>query len=839
MIDVCGNLILMISREPDSERSENHQIQLDYYFDVLADRFLDVNPYCRCRVMQAYIKICDLENKYPKRRQEATAKAARCLQDKSTHVRRNAIKLLSKLVITHPFGIYPEDYGQLDVKKWTARLDECTAEMDALRPAEPAPEDQQMVDESMLEDATQAEAAAPEEPAEPKRPEDMTDEEKAVLMEKMEKMQEQVENALKLDALGQKRKLFTDALKFIGRVDEAAENVMQLLNAKNKSEVIEAMDFFRIMDNFKIPNARQGIKRMLRLIWTKGNNEEGKGISTHLIECYRDLFFIAPPHCDQNDAAKYITQNMITLTYGTTPAELISLEQLLSTMMTQGMVNVRVIEKLWSIYGHPKGKSRTQRRGAIIVLGMLALASPGVIIDEMEQCLRIGLGELGRSDLALARYTCIALSRMIPSASKQPADTPAGKGSDPKAPQQIAKLANDHAVLVKLASMCSMVSEDNVWFGVAEQALNAIYALSRHPDVLCSEIIRRKTKIVFAPQASSRPSSSGSDAPNADQPPASQGNEEGALQRKGQNSAIILSQLLFIVGHVAIKQIVHLELCEMEFKRRKTDTEKKSSRKSTASEASTSGRRNRKSNASRASTATPGPDNGDDLDAVAGGSTEEEFTEAMIKIREEELLHGEKSLLAIYGPLVSEICANNTSYNHPTLVAQAALCLGKLMCLSPTYCQQNMTLLLTILERSKDPVVRSNLVIALADVAIQFSFMVDENENFLFRRLDDKDPSVKRTCLMTLTLLILSRRVKVKGELGEMAKAMEDDDKRIADMARTFFAEFATKDNDLYNQFIDMFSVLSSDKNLDDDAFKRIIKVVAGHIEKVSKYTMV
>ena len=73
----------------------------------------------------------------------------------------------------------------------------------------------------------------------------------------------------------------------------------------------------------------------------------------------------------------------------------------------------------------------------------------------------------------------------------------------------------------------------------------------------------------------------------------------------------------------------------------------------------------------------------------------------------------------------------------------------------------------------------------------------------------------------------------MKGQLGEMAKCLEDDDKKIADMARMFFSELATKDNAVYNHFVDMFSLLSADKVLDEDAFRRILKFLSGFIEKV------
>lgn len=158
--------------------------------------------------------------------------------------------------------------------------------------------------------------------------------------------------------------------------------------------------------------------------------------------------------------------------------------------------------------------------------------------------------------------------------------------------------------------------------------------------------------------------------------------------------------------------------------------------------------------------------------------------------------------------------------------------MAKLMCVSSEYCETHLPLLITIMERSSDPITRSNAVIALGDMAVCFNHLIDENTDFLYRRLNDPDASVKRTCLMTLTFLILAGQVKVKGQLGEMAKCLEDSDKRIADLSRMFFTELATKDNAVYNHFVDMFSLLSAEKELEEDALKRIVKFLASFIEK-------
>lgn len=823
------------------ERAENHKSQLNAFFDVLEERFLDINPYCRCRAIQVYVKLCDLQQKYPKRRQKAAELACRSLEDKSSNVRRNAIKLLGSLIKTHPFTVMHG--AQLARKDWQDRLDKVDQELDALKPPAGAPDmDSQgradvTVDEQLLDEATQIESPQ-------KKPAEMTEEEKVAAVQKA---QEDAATSEAIEKLTLTKRYYTEALKFIDVLHDATSTICQLLGAKNKSEVIEAMDYFEIGDAYNIEQNKMGIRRMLRLIWTKGNSDEGKGVQTHLIDCYKRLFFEAPDSFSPNDAANYIARNMISLTFGATPAELTSLEQLLSTMMKQGMILDLVISKLWQVYGVQKREiSRTQRRGAIIILGMLATASPEIVVSDMETMLRTGLGPQGRNDLQLAKYTCIALRRLNPTGRQAKEST-----------TKFSRLPNEHAVLQKLAAITEVPFTSEEWYGVAEQAINAIYAISKHPDVLCSEIIRHKAKAVFAAQ---RPRSNSDERPDSrdsqqsvqsvhsakseNTPAETQGaqpGEEGGdaadptapstppkasqpspTQKPKRDNAIALSQLLFIVGHVAIKQIVHLELCELDFKRRKQEKEKVAAAEKAA-----------EAESRRASGNNDKDEPQDELDLI-GGTTEDDFTEAMQHIRERELLYGPDSLLATFGPLVSEICANNTKYKDKGLQAAATLCLAKLMCVSAEYCEANLPLLITIMERSRDATVRSNAVIALGDMAVCFNHLIDENTDFLYRRLADSDASVKRTCLMTLTFLILAGQVKVKGQLGEMAKCLEDGDKRIADLARMFFTELSTKDNAVYNHFVDMFSLLSAERGLAEESFKRIVRFLLGFVEKVS-----
>jgi condensin complex subunit 1 len=179
---------------------------------------------------------------------------------------------------------------------------------------------------------------------------------------------------------------------------------------------------------------------------------------------------------------------------------------------------------------------------------------------------------------------------------------------------------------------------------VAEQALNTIYLLGEHPDILCGEIIKARCKKIFNLQESNDvPIDQTSSQMSVDTPMSTSGDEPTMnIENAFMIDSWQLSQLLFIVGHIAIKQIVHMEEIEEEFKRRKaaSGSEKKKSKED------------------------------DELDQVVG-TTEDEFGDAMAHIRERELLFGEGSLLQVFGPLIVNICGNNTLYAVSTFVIQS------------------------------------------------------------------------------------------------------------------------------------------------------------------------
>lgn len=168
------------------------------------------------------------------------------------------------------------------------------------------------------------------------------------------------------------------------------------------------------------------------------------------------------------------------------------------------------------------------------------------------------------------------------------------------------------------------------------------------------------------------------------------------------------------------------------------------------------------------------------------------------------------------------------------LKTAATLALSKFMCVSAKFCEEHLLLLFKILETSREPAVRSNIVIALGDIAVCFSTIMDENSDRLYAGLHDKDLTVKKNTLMVLTHLILNGMIKVKGQLGEMAKCLEDDDKRISDLAHLFFTELSTKDKAIYNNLPDIISHLSSGAApVNEETFCKSMKFIFTFVDKV------
>ncbi|CAN0300996.1 unnamed protein product, partial [Ectocarpus sp. 4 AP-2014] len=130
-------------------------------------------------------------------------------------------------------------------------------------------------------------------------------------------------------------------------------------------------------------------------------------------------------------------------------------------------------------------------------------------------------------------------------------------------------------------------------------------------------------------------------------------------------------------------------------------------------------------------------------------------------------------------------------FGHPLLRESSVLAMSKFMCISEAFCERNLSLLFTTLERSKDTAVRANIIVALGDLAFRFPNALEPWNPHIYNRLKDDSPSVRANAIMVLTHLILNDMVKVKGQVSGLAVCMVDEEPRIQDAAKVFFNKYS------------------------------------------------
>jgi len=226
------------------QQSDTIKSQIDCFFDLLEERTLDVNPYCRSKLFQVYLRLLRSIQfrhylnlslvKFPKKRQRICDLCVRSLEDKSSHVRRNVIKVLTKLISTHPFALLHG--GQLSYQQWRERLDAVNLQINSLQPPSDAPG--LVVNGQNREEET-----------------DKADEDKHP-SDQASQAQHETATSEDLMKLQLTKRYYTEALKFIESLHAASEIISQLLASKNKSEVIESMDFFVVADAYKLATAK-------------------------------------------------------------------------------------------------------------------------------------------------------------------------------------------------------------------------------------------------------------------------------------------------------------------------------------------------------------------------------------------------------------------------------------------------------------------------------------------------------------------------------------------------------------------------------------------------------
>jgi condensin complex subunit 1 len=132
LVEVIGHLIREIAVSADLNMDQKQsEKQLNGLYELLLERTMDLSSYVRTKVLSTLAKLCDLPVKFPKQRLNITQYAVECLEDKSASVRKTAVSLIVKLILTHPYGLMHG--GLLGLRDWEKRYDEVAEEVEKVK----------------------------------------------------------------------------------------------------------------------------------------------------------------------------------------------------------------------------------------------------------------------------------------------------------------------------------------------------------------------------------------------------------------------------------------------------------------------------------------------------------------------------------------------------------------------------------------------------------------------------------------------------------------------------------------------------------------------------------
>lgn len=573
-----------------------------------------------------------------------------------------------------------------------------------------------------------------------------------------------------------------DAHSFSLQITKAIGIISKMMYEHTTTVVQEVIEFFVMVFQFGVPQALFGVRRMLPLIWSKE-----PGVRDAVLNAYRQLY-LKPKGDSARAKAQTLIHNLSLLLVDASVGTIQCLEEIICEFVQKDELSPAVTQVLWERATEKVPCSPLERCSSVMLLGMMARGKPEIVGSNLDTLVNIGLDEKLPPDYRLAQQVCHAIANILD--RRKPS---MGERHPPF------RLPQEHRLFERLREMVTKgsIHPDPLWVPFKEAAVALIYQLAEGPEVICARILQDCAKQALEKLEE-------------------KSDHQEAPQETPVLPTFLLMNLLSLAGDVALQQLVHLEqavsgeLCwrrvlrEEQEHKRKEPKEKNSKSESTLEE-----------------------------EMGLGGATADDTEAELIRgICELELLEG-KQTLAAFVPLLLKVCNNPGLYSNPELSTAASLALGKFCMISATFCDSQLRLLFTMLEKSSFPIVRSNLMIATGDLAIRFPNLVDPWTPHLYARLRDPSQHVRKTAALVMTHLILKDMVKVKGQVSEMAVLLIDPAPQIAALAKNFFNELSNKANAIYNLLPDIISRLSAPEGgVEEEPFHTIMKQLLSYITK-------
>lgn len=591
------------------------------------------------------------------------------------------------------------------------------------------------------------------------------------------------ENKIKINKQQNLVQYFTNMLQFSKEIQEALPVICQLLHSTyTATDVLESVRFFVTAYQFGIRDAIVGVKNMLFHIWSKEDT-----IRDSVVSAYKELY-LSHKNTNIRESTLNIVKNITLLVQGSTFAEEICLEKMIGEFMKSGDFDNYIIEMLWDQYLMKiPNTTMKESHSALKLLRMAAIFEKSIVEKNIELLLSVAFDSENIQSFAFVCDVCKILLQLANS-SKDKSD-------------KICHFPNDDDMFKKIIDVLikGIINlDDHYWIPMAEQAINVIYKLAQRPDKLCLKIMEEFSHVI-------------------------NDFNSNCFEDTSKFPLTVLQRIINFSGHVALQHLLYNETYIIPGMKQQIQRNNipKGKRKSDNSLRTKSMNKNDTANES-----IPEEDVG--MIELADETEIEYFRKTF-----EANAFNKENLFGIIYPLVIEICKNPNKYSDNHLQASCAITLGKFMMISSTFCDSNLQLLVTLMEKSSNSVVRGNTIIAFGDLAVRFPNIIEPWTTHIYNRLYDSCTDVKKKALIVLSHLILHDIIKVKQQISDVALCIVDKEDCIVQLTKIFFQELSKKGNAVYNILSDIISHLSDPEvGTTKENFQEVMKYLFQFIEK-------
>lgn len=818
IIYIYGEIIIKVLNQETTSKDLKLKQMRNELLDTLCEHIHDTNAIARSRTLQVWRRICEEKAMPLNYMNEVMKRCVGRMEDLASSVRKSAFQLLCDLIRKNPYGIVNIETSMNQIEAEFVKEDAQLRKM--MNDEQQGLElDEQMDTEDKQSDETEEE--------EEKDDEDKENEvsNKTVLADADDlKKQQEKEKEMQMILL-QKSKVnyLKDTLEFIRQIESAIPKLSRLLFSKTQTDVLEVISFFVTCYEHGLSDMLFGIRKMLSLVL-----HAEKTIKDAVVNAYKRLYLT---NTDNNGLS--VAKQLIKLVQDLTICERDALEELIGEFALSGELDNSIIQILWEIFANNDPQQHQNSLNALILLGMIIKKIPekgraniSVLVDygfhlssqlattnaEMirisETCQVISMigTETNTRSLTQADTNADAAASAANKKDKRGAKKDAPASAQLKFNNEPFKLANSHFLFTRLDEIIVGQFSNlktSYWTQMIESALSCLFKLADNPITLTEAIMEKLLNLL--------PIFKSKDATQIDS------DDSANFSFK----ASLMSRFYNFIGFVATRLLIFLNqsfVCEL--KRRKMCKENQENESETAKRLSKTPSLNKTKNRRKSIRSLNQNNNADvnleeemGLQGAEAEDAELMFVESLIDQKLAQLQpHGMNSLLALIMPSIIHILKEPFKFNDEPLQLSCSLALVKLMLLSPRICNQNLQLLFTLVEKSTNPLVRSQLILGIGDLVYRFPNALEPWTSHLYFPLRDaKSTIVRMNTIRVLSHLILKEMIKTRGQIYEIALCTIDPDEKICTLSKAFFQELAMRNNGLviYNAMPDIISQLS------------------------------